>query len=130
MKRFIYFAILVLILASCHENLKERAAREAREYTERNCPTPVINYCRTDSVTFNKENCNYIYYCSFVDKFDDENIIIQNRSQIHDGLYQIISNNTGLKLYVEAGFSFTYIVRSDKDPSKILFKDTIKIEKK
>lgn len=130
MKRFIYFAILALILASCHENLKERAAREAREYTERNCPTPVINYCRTDSVTFNKENSNYIYYCSFVDKFDDENVINQNRSQIHDGLYQIISNNTGLKLYVEAGFSFTYIVRSDKEPLKILFKDTIKIEKK
>jgi hypothetical protein len=129
MKRFIYFAILALVFSSCHENLSERAEREAKEYTERNCPTPVINYSRTDSVCFDKKHNNYIYYCSFVDKFDNEKIINQNRSQIHEGLYHSISTNTGLKPYIEAGFSFTYIVRSDKQPSKILFKDTIKIQR-
>lgn len=127
MKRIIYFTLSVLMLASCHESLGERAAREAREYTERNCPTPVINFSRTDSVVFDQESNNYIYYCSFVDRFDNENIIRANSKKIHDGLYQSLSTNTGLKAYIEAGFTFTYIVRSDSNPSKILYKDTIRI---
>ena len=129
MKRFIFLSLLSLVLASCHESLADRAEREAREYTRRNCPTPVINFTRTDSVCFDRKSNNYIYYCSFVDKFDNEDIINQNRSQIHQGLYQAISSNTGLKVYVEAGFSFTYIVHSGKEPSKVLYKDTIKVKR-
>lgn len=28
-----------LMMQSCHESLEERAARECKEYTERNCPS-------------------------------------------------------------------------------------------
>jgi hypothetical protein len=130
MKRYINLALLSLVFASCHETLSDRAEREAREYTERNCPTPVINYTRTDSVGFDRKTNNYIYYCSFVDVFDDETVINENRNQIHQGLHQAISSNAGLKAYIDAGFSFTYVVRSGKQPSKVLYKDTIKIKRR
>lgn len=53
MKHLIFGIIACsLLLCSCHENLEKRAQREAREYTEKYCPTPVQNYTRTDSVTF------------------------------------------------------------------------------
>ncbi len=130
MKRVIFIYLLALLFSACHESLADRAEREAREYTERNCPTPVVNFTRTDSVGFDRRTNTYSYYCSFVDAFDDENIISKNKRQIHDGLYEAISTNMGLKVYVEAGFSFKYIVRSDKNPSKILYKDTIKIVKR
>lgn len=129
MKRFLYLSLLTFLFVSCHESLEERAEREAREYTERNCPTPVVNFSRTDSVRFDCKTLNYIYYCSFVDKFDDKNIVNENRGQIHKGLYNAISCDVGLKQYVEAGFSFTYIVRSDKQPSKVLYCDTIKVKR-
>ncbi len=130
MKRPVYFILLTLMFSACHESLEERAEREAREYTERNCPTPVINYSRTDSVRFDRKTKNYIYYCSFVDKFDSETVIDMNRSQIHEGLYNAISSDVGLKQYIEAGFSFTYIVRSDRQPSKVLYRDTIKVKRR
>ena len=129
MKRIIYYFILIFILSACHDNLKDRAAREAKEYTQRNCPTPVINNTRTDSVIFDKTNTNYIYYCSFVGELDNGTLIKRNWKQIHDGLYAKIKNNSSMKVYVYAGFTFTYIVRSDKDPSKVLYLDTIKIAK-
>lgn len=130
MKRFLYLSLLTLLSVSCHESLEERAEREAREYTERNCPTPVVNFSRTDSVRFDRKTLNYIYYCSFVDMFDNENIVNGNRDQIHKGLYDAISCDVGLKQYIEAGFSFTYIVRSGKQPSKVLYRDTIKIKRR
>ena len=53
MKHLIFGIIACsLLLCSCHENLEKRAQREAREYTEKYCPTPVQNYTRTDSVAF------------------------------------------------------------------------------
>ncbi len=129
MKRFLCLSLLTLLFVSCHESLEERAEREAREYTERNCPTPVVNFSRTDSVRFDRETRNYIYYCSFVDRFDNENVVNESKDQIHKGLYNAISCDVGLKQYVEAGFSFTYIVRSDKQPSKVLYRDTIKVKR-
>ncbi len=129
MKRFLCLSLLTLLFVSCHESLEERAEREAREYTERNCPTPVVNFSRTDSVRFDRETRNYIYYCSFVDRFDNENVVNESKEQIHKGLYNAISCDVGLKQYVEAGFSFTYIVRSDKQPSKVLYRDTIKVKR-
>lgn len=50
---------------SCQETMEEKAARQAKEYTERYCPTPVVNYSRTDSIVFDRERKVYIYYISF-----------------------------------------------------------------
>lgn len=128
MKKICFFALFTMFLVSCHESLEDRAVREARDYTERCCPTPVINYSRTDSVTFDKATRNYTYYCSFVDAFDNAAIINQNRQAIHDGLVEAISTNTSMKTYIDAGFTFTYIVRSASHPETILYKDKIVIK--
>ena len=41
-----------LMMQSCHESLEERAARECKEYTERNCPQQLGNGVVYDSLTF------------------------------------------------------------------------------
>ena len=123
--RVLVFAFVAIIsLASCHESLEKRAAREAKEYTKRNCPTPEVNFTRTDSVAFDIEKREYTYYCSFVNQFDNEDFINKKRNEIHDGLKELLFSNAGMKVYVDAGFSFTYIVRSGSNPEKILYKDT------
>ncbi len=127
MKKIVCITFSIILLASCHESLEERARREAEEYTRRNCPTPVINYCRTDSVKFDTEERNYIYYCSFVDMFDNQQFVEASHDDILSGLKREISTNVSLKPYIDAGFSFTYIVRSGQNPSIILFKETVKI---
>lgn len=60
------------LLCSCHENMEKRAQREAREYTEKYCPTPVQNYTRTDSVVFDIDTKTYHYYCSITGDLDDQ----------------------------------------------------------
>ncbi len=130
MKKIYYIIILITMLSACHEGLEKRAEREAREYTEKFCPTPIINYTRTDSVKFDTEKKNYIYYCSFHDAFDNENIVRKSKDKISEGLYESISTNTGMKVYIDAGFSFTYIVRSGSNPTKVLYTQTIKINQR
>ncbi len=127
MKTILSLAISAFLLVSCHESLEQRAAREAREFTRRNCPTPVVNCSRTDSVKFDTNERNYIYYCSFVEQFDDAQLVDSLRGDILAGLRREIQTNVSLKPYIEAGFSFTYIVRSGSNPEVVLFDETIKI---
>lgn len=119
------FFLIPLFLSSCQETLKERAARQAKEYTERYCPTPVINYSRTDSVVFDRKRNVYIYYLSFCDLLDDQKIIEENRDKITDMLTQSVRESTGLKNFIEAGFKFEYVCHSEKEPKKVLFKISI-----
>ena len=39
-KKLIYIGIFASLLVSCTESLEDKAAREAKEYTEKYCPTP------------------------------------------------------------------------------------------
>ena len=55
MKKIILFAAAVAMLAvSCQESLEDRAAREAQEFTRKNCPMKLGNGITTDSMVFDK----------------------------------------------------------------------------
>lgn len=124
-KCFLGGFFFLLFLSSCQESIEERAARQAKEYTERYCPTPVMNYSRTDSVVFDRNRKVYIYYLSFCDMLDDPKVIDENRDRITDMLTQSVRESTGLKNFVEAGFRFEYVCHSEKEPRKVLFKVSI-----
>lgn len=121
MRKIFVLLIGAALFTACNESLEKRAQREAKEYTEKFCPTPVSNYTRTDSVVFYPETKTYHYYCSFVDRMDDAEIINQNKQAIDEMLLKAIIQSTELKPYKEAGFSFAYTCHSDKDPKKVLF---------
>ncbi len=127
MKTILYTAILVAMVVSCRESIEKRAVREAQEYTRRNCPTPVVNYSRTDSVKFDPSCRAFVYYSTFVGPFDDEGKVAQYRTQITTGLHNEISARASMRTYVEAGFNFVYVVRSESNPGKILYQDTIRV---
>ena len=124
MRKIFVLLIGAALFTACNESLEKRAQREAKEYTEKFCPTPVSNYTRTDSVVFYPETKTYHYYCSFVDRMDDAEIINQNKQAIDEMLLKAIIQSTELKPYKEAGFSFAYTCHSDKDPKKVLFEAT------
>lgn len=107
-------------LFSCQESIEQRAAREAARYTRRFCPTPFINNIRTDSVTFSQQKRTFTYHCTFSAILDDKEIIAANRSKINDMLLASIRESTSMKPYIEAGFHFTYMCRSEKNPKELL----------
>lgn len=125
MRNTLFILLAIVLLSSCHESLEKRAEREAREYTERNCPTPVNNFTRTDSVVFYADTKTYTYYCSVTDKMDDANLLAQKHAEINDQLVAQIREDTNIKQYKEAGFNFSYIIHSTKVPGKVLFKAII-----
>ena len=118
---FQIITMLIIVLAStCQESLEEKAARDAAEYTRKYCPTPVINYTRTDSVSFNKTTHVYTYYCTFSGIMDNKDIISQHHTEITQMLAKAIKESTNLKPYVQAGFKFRYVCRSEKNPKNVL----------
>ncbi len=127
MNRLFFTILLIPALSSCHENLEDRSAREAKEYTEKYCPTPVVNGSRTDSVTFQKETKTYTYYCSFVGKLDNAQIVARNRGKIHRLMVKEIKDNTSIRKLKDAKYNFAYVVHSDKNPQKILYQQTIRV---
>ena len=122
MKHLIFGIIACsLLLCSCHENLEKRAQREAREYTEKYCPTPLQNYTRTDSVAFDIKTKTYHYYCSITDALDDRKVFDLNRDKISEALLANIKDNTAFRPYKEEGFAFQWTLRSDKDKNVVYF---------
>lgn len=110
-----------IILCSCHESLEQRAQREAKEYTEKYCPTPEQNYTRTDSVVFDMETKTYHYYCSVTGKLDDKAIFDTNRQKLSDALLDNVKENTSFRAYKKEGFAFQWTLRSDKDKNVVYF---------
>ena len=102
MKKILFSSLLLLTLTACHhESIEERAEREAKEYTQKMCPTPIVNFTRTDSMVFDKNTHTMIYFCTFTDKMDNEQIVNQNRKKLSDGLREALINDTGIKTYRE-----------------------------
>lgn len=126
MKKIIYSIMALALMASCTESLEDKAAREAKEYTEKVCPTPYINDGRTDSASFDKATRTYTYYMSLRGKADNALLIKSNKKKLHDIQKTSLDNNPGLKKYKEAHFTFRMIYHSAKNPKEVLLDDTFK----
>ena len=75
MKKIILIATAILALTACQKSMEDRAADEARAYTQKYCPTPVYNNTRTDSLVFDRSSRTFVYHCSLTDQMDDSTII-------------------------------------------------------
>lgn len=70
MKKYLFIPFVAVFLASCHESLEERAEREAKEFTKKNCPMKVSEYVTNDSMTYEKDSRTIHYYYSIKGKAD------------------------------------------------------------
>lgn len=124
--RMRYFLVLVIMFlatlsfSSCHESLEQRAAREADEFTRKNCPTPVKDDTRTDSLVFNEDSRTLVYYYTLSGKADNPAVIEANKAKLKEILRTTVANATQLRIYKEAGFSFRYVYHSAAHPDSVL----------
>lgn len=124
MKKFfvVPLAMCLMTLVSCRESLEDRAYREAKEYTEKYCPTPPQNSVITDSMVFDKATKTQIYYLRFTGLLDSVPAMNEHRKELEEGMLGTIRQNPGMQVYKDANFSFEYVCRSFKDPKTILLK--------
>lgn len=116
--------LLSFVLSACHESLPDRAARESKEYTEKFCPTPVINDERTDSMSFDKASLTMNYYRTLSGKADNPKVIQFNASKLRSVLLKALIDDPSSKAYKDAGFNFHFLYRSASHKGKTLFEVT------
>lgn len=124
MKHLFYVGILLLSLSACRNSLEDRAAQECKEYTEKKCPTPVVNDTRMDSMVFEPSSRTIHYYYSLVGNADNEQAVISKKSELRNALNDALKADAGTKGYKDAGFNFRYTYHSGKTPTKVLLDET------
>lgn len=117
MKKYLLFTLSLLTFTACHENLEERAAREAAEFTRKNCPTAVSEYIINDSTTYDKDTRTIHYYYTIKGKADTTAI---DWSQARPELIKGVKSATNLRVYKDNDFNFAYTYYSSKNKGKIL----------
>ena len=118
MRKIAVLALSVLLFAACQESLEERAAREARQYTEKNCPAPLGEYIVMDSMSFDPSTHTLCYDYRFLGVMDT---VAQHPEEMRERLLSALKNATALRLYKEEGYRFRYVYHSQKRPDVVLF---------
>lgn len=117
MRRFIYVSLLSLIFVSCHESLEERAEREAKEFTRKNCPMQLSEYVTNDSMTFEKDTRTIHYYYSMKGIADTTAV---DKKKAEEELVKGLKNTTSVRAYKKGKFNFAYTYYSTKNKGQIL----------
>ena len=123
MKKLIIFAALAaIVFTSCQESLEDKCAKEAMEFTQKKCPSKIDENTEIDSMTFDKSTHTLAYWYKLTGKAD--NPILFERVNLRKSLVEQIKNSTSLQAYKDAGYSFRYVYRSQKE-NKIYFDATV-----
>lgn len=122
MKKVIAFLIMALVCTACHESIQERAQREAREFTERNCPTPESNGTITDSITYDPNTNVYTTYLTFTGNIDNEEVVKAKADEVRKNMRNNLMSDMQMRQYIDAGFNISFICRSQSDKGKILLR--------
>lgn len=126
MKKIILFAAAAAMLAvSCQESLEDRAAREAQEFTRKNCPMKLGNGITTDSMVFDKSTLT-LHYCMTISGQADTTAI--RNTDIKKDMVEGLKGNTAVRPYKDAGYNFQYTFYSEKHKGLKLYE--VKITKK
>ena len=117
MKKIWILVAICTLLVGCRESLEDRCAREAKEYTEKNCPTKMDNNITLDSMTFERDTHTLHYYYTLTG-FADQDSVLEKVDAV-GALKEDLKNSTSLRVYKENKYRFAYAYRSGKDPKKI-----------
>ena len=118
MKKIWLFVVFALLLAACQESLEDRCAREAKDYTRKNCPVKLDNTTTLDSMTFERETHTLHYYYRLTGVADQDTLLQQ--IDMVGMLKNELKNTTSLRVYKENKFRFAYTYHSEKNPQKVL----------
>lgn len=123
MKKLCMIASFSLFLTACQESLEDRCAREAKEFTRKNCPSKIEKNINIDSLTFERETHTLHYYYTLTGNADREGVMEEINGL--DILKENLKNSTAMKVYKENHYNFTYTYHSEKDPKKVLLEVTL-----
>ena len=117
--RIHYFilGLLVMLLVACQEKLAQRFEREAREYTEANCPQQMDAVTCLDSMVYvpDEQGGELIQYYSL-----QLTEMMNKLGEINDVNLRLVRHSIPFTKYREAGVSFTFIYHDATIGDKIV----------
>jgi len=118
----ILMLVILLVFTSCQNRKAETFAREAREYTEKNCPLTMDKVTRLDSVVFVEQDDRIgdmvMYYTLILDD-ESRKVLMDNLGELGDMNLAELRNSVFMAKYREAGVEFTYRYRDAETGEKI-----------
>ena len=117
MKKYLPLSLCLLLLTACHESLEEKAAREAEDFTRKNCPIAISEYIVNDSMTYEKETRTIHYFYTISGVADTSAV---STPQTTEELVKGVKDATSLRIYKEHDFNFAYTYYSAKNKGKVL----------
>ena len=117
MKKFLFIPLCALVLTACHESLEEKAAREAEEFTRKNCPMKISEYIVNDSMAYEKDTRTIHYYYTMKGRADTTAIYTP---KIKEELIKGVKDAMSLKTYKEHDFNFAYTYFTKKNKGQVL----------
>lgn len=110
----------VLLSQSCQESREDRYAREAREYTERNCPQTITSdgvvtldsLCYSIPDTEEPEGMLTYYYSVHTDATGVA-VLLAQRDKLYASLLSAIKNNVDMRKTKEDGLTIRHLYRTD-----------------
>ncbi len=106
---FSLFTLSLFTLVACTESFEDRCRREAREYTERQCPRLIDQYIVMDSMTYEDEPQGFTYHQTVQGELDNDSLLTPEAiSTFQEELLARIRKDINLRRYKERGFTFTY----------------------
>ena len=128
MKKSLIILSALCGLSSCQESFDERCTREAREYTEKQCPRRMDAYTVMDSLTYDTPSRTLHYFYTLEGLLDNDSVTsAEFQDALKDLLHKYIMNSVDLKTYKEKGLNFCYHYYSrstGKERCKALFTPT------
>lgn len=107
--------ILLLVLSAAllgacrQETFEERCAREAREFTEKQCPRRLDPFTMMDSIVYDRSSRTVLYFYTLDGLMD---VKVSFMQKLHDELQKLlienVVNSTELKQHKESKMNFAY----------------------
>ena len=119
---YLIISLMVMLLVSCQEKRARRFEREAREFTETNCPQQMDAMTCLDSMVYvpDEQGGELIQYYSLKLTSEQRAEMMNKLGEINDVNLRIVRNSIPFTKYREAGVSFTFIYRDATVGDKIV----------
>ena len=125
MKKTILYTLFLLstlgFFSSCQESKGERFEREAKEFTQKNCPSISSDgLIRTDSMVCHNDGKKDMQYFYTILNEETEDVLLRNQENVRVELHRGIINSVDMRHQKEAGLNFHYIYHSSKTGKEVL----------
>lgn len=117
MKHCILILLVLFTVSACHESLEDKAEREAKEFTKKECPRPLGNGFTVDSMTYERASRTIHYYYTISGNADTTAI---NSKETKAELLKGVKGDMSIRKYKDEGFNFAYTYFSQKHPHQRL----------